>query len=103
MNAREFFTNTFNTGFLFPDELETIIKAMELYAYDKCKEQREECYDSWLHMPEWKEDSVEEYRERGKQFILNALCPVVLPNDERIATQRSRYEKQIAGIKKNNQ
>lgn len=43
MTAKDFFTNTFNTDFLSSDEKETIIKAMELFAKGKCKEQREIC------------------------------------------------------------
>ena len=43
ITAREFFLNTFNHAFLTPDEKETIITAMELYAKGKCKEQREIC------------------------------------------------------------
>lgn len=39
ITAREFITNTFNVDFLLPEELETIITAMELYAKGKCREQ----------------------------------------------------------------
>ena len=47
ITAREFLVNTFNTSFLTPAELETIITAMELFAKGKCKEQRQLCYNSW--------------------------------------------------------
>ena len=72
MDAREFFTNTFNTEYLLPDELETIITAMELYANGKCKEQRELCYEAWLNMPQWNDDSVKEFTERAHEFIVDS-------------------------------
>lgn len=37
MDFREMFTDLFNTGFLTSEELETIIKAGELYAAGKAK------------------------------------------------------------------
>lgn len=43
ITAREFLENTFDIDFLYPDELETMITAMELYAKGKCKEQRTLC------------------------------------------------------------
>lgn len=43
ITARLFITESFNTNFLLPAELETIITAMELFAKGKCKEQRELC------------------------------------------------------------
>jgi hypothetical protein len=43
MTAREFITNTFNTDFLRPEELETMIGAMELYASGKLLERNIQC------------------------------------------------------------
>jgi hypothetical protein len=71
MNAREFFTNTFETGFLFPDELETIIIAMELYAYGKCKEQRELCSHAL---------TTDIPKGPTHNLVLYAPCPVEIQN-----------------------
>ena len=43
ITARELITKMFNTDFLSPNELTTIIAAMNLFAKGKCKEQREIC------------------------------------------------------------
>mgnify|MGYP000929319180 CR=1 FL=1 len=43
ITAREFITGLFNTDFLMPNELTTLVAAMSLFAKGKCKEQREIC------------------------------------------------------------
>ncbi len=70
MTAREFFTNTFNYGFLTPDEIETIISAMELYAKGKCKEQREICS---RFVSEWPDHTFSESEIEDR--VLNATEP----------------------------
>lgn len=45
ITARQFLTNTFNLDFLTVDEIETIVKAMNLFAIGKCKEQKALCYE----------------------------------------------------------
>ena len=75
ITAREFFTESFNLSFLSDEEKETIFMGAELYAKGKCKEQRKICYEAWAGMPQWKEDSVSEIRERGQRTILNAAEP----------------------------
>lgn len=73
--AKEFLENTFNLDFLTTSEYETLRTAMELYAKGKCKEQREICYDEWLNMPEWEDDTPKEKRERGERTLLHAPEP----------------------------
>ena len=45
VTAKQFLTETFNTDFLTSEELDTIIKAMNLFAIGKCKEQKKLCSD----------------------------------------------------------
>ncbi len=45
ITAKEFLTENFSTDFLTWDELETIVKAMNLFAIGKCKEQKKLCSD----------------------------------------------------------
>lgn len=52
--AREFLQESFNLSFLTPDEIDTIVKAMNLYAIGKCREQKQLCVeaDKAINAPE---------------------------------------------------
>lgn len=82
ITAREFLTNMFNLDFLAPEEVETIITAMELYAKGKAKEQRKLCHDELVD--ESDELNFEESLIKFRQSVLNAPEPLFELNLENV-------------------